>query len=89
MEVSMPNGSLCAERNVIVTALAAKPSLCRQDLKMIAVLAVPWQEKLTEISSAGALRSSEELFPASASSSASLLNLVGNTTLENVGGRGL
>jgi A distinct subfamily of CDD/CDA-like deaminases len=41
MEVSMPTGSLCAERNVIGTALAQNPRLRRQDLKMIAVLAVP------------------------------------------------
>jgi len=41
MEVSMPTGSLCAERNVIGTALADNPSLRRQDLKVIAVLAVP------------------------------------------------
>ena len=41
MEVSMPTGSLCAERNVIGTALAQNPSLRRQDLKMVAVLSVP------------------------------------------------
>lgn len=41
MEVSMPTGSLCAERNVIGTALAANPGLKREDLRMIAVLAVP------------------------------------------------
>jgi cytidine deaminase len=41
MEVSMPTGSLCAERNVIGTALADRPSLRREDLKLIAVLAVP------------------------------------------------
>jgi cytidine deaminase len=41
MEVSMPTGSLCAERNVIGTALASDPALKRQDLKMVAVLAVP------------------------------------------------
>ena len=41
MEVSMPTGSLCAEHNVIGTALAQNPRLRRQDLKMIAVLAVP------------------------------------------------
>jgi len=41
MEVSMPTGSLCAERNVIGTALASDPSLKREDLKMVAVLAVP------------------------------------------------
>ena len=41
VEVSMPTGSLCAERNVIGTALADDPSLKRQDLKAIAVLSVP------------------------------------------------
>jgi cytidine deaminase len=41
MEVSMPTGSLCAERNAIGSALAMNPNLKRQDLKMIAVLAVP------------------------------------------------
>jgi cytidine deaminase len=41
MEVSMPTGSLCAERNVIGTALADRPGLKREDLKLIAVLAVP------------------------------------------------
>lgn len=41
MEVSMPTGSLCAERNVIGTALADNPGLKRQDLKAIAVLSVP------------------------------------------------
>ncbi|CAB9527078.1 expressed unknown protein [Seminavis robusta] len=41
MEVSMPTGSLCAERNVIGTALASNPKLKREDLKCIAVLAVP------------------------------------------------
>jgi hypothetical protein len=40
MEVSMPTGSLCAERNVIGTALAENPSLKREHLKMIAVLAI-------------------------------------------------
>lgn len=42
----MPTGSLCAERNVIGTALADNPSLKRQDLKMIAVLAVPHPKEL-------------------------------------------
>ena len=37
MEVSMPTGSLCAERNVIGSALADDITLRRQDLKMIAV----------------------------------------------------
>jgi hypothetical protein len=40
MEVSMPTGSLCAERNVIGTAFADNPALRRQDLKLIAVLSV-------------------------------------------------
>lgn len=41
MEVSMPTGSLCAERNVIGTALADNPTLKRHHLKTIAVLSVP------------------------------------------------
>lgn len=41
MEVSMPTGSLCAERNVIGTALASDPGLRREDLLCVAVLAVP------------------------------------------------
>lgn len=41
MEVSMPTGSLCAERNVIGTALATNPGLRREDLMMVAVLAIP------------------------------------------------
>lgn len=36
----MPTGSLCAERNVIGTALADNPSLKREHLKAIAVLSV-------------------------------------------------
>ena len=40
LEVSMPTGSLCSERNVIGTALAADPALQRQDLLMIAVLSL-------------------------------------------------
>lgn len=37
MEVSMPTGSLCAERNVIGSALADNIALKREDLKYIAV----------------------------------------------------
>lgn len=37
MEVSMPTGSLCAERNVIGSALADDITLTRKDLKVIAV----------------------------------------------------
>jgi cytidine deaminase len=40
VEVSMPTGSLCSERNAIGSALSTDPSLCRTDLRMIAVLAV-------------------------------------------------
>jgi len=40
MEVSMPTGSLCAERNVIGSALANNVGLKRSDLLMVAVLAV-------------------------------------------------
>ncbi|KAF0690588.1 Aste57867_18035 [Aphanomyces stellatus] len=39
-EVSMPTGSLCAERNAIGSALANDPTLLRSSLKMIAVLSV-------------------------------------------------
>lgn len=38
MEVSMPTGSLCAERNVIGSALADDLTLRRTDLRMVAVL---------------------------------------------------
>ena len=41
LEVSMPTGSLCAERNVIGTALAQDPSLRRKHIKMVGVLSVP------------------------------------------------
>ncbi|DAZ98775.1 TPA: hypothetical protein N0F65_003991 [Lagenidium giganteum] len=37
-EVSMPTGSLCAERNAIGSALARDPTLRRRSLKMIGVL---------------------------------------------------
>ena len=40
MEVSMPTGSLCAERNVIGTALAENVGMKRGDLVAVAVLAV-------------------------------------------------
>jgi len=38
VEVSMPTGSLCAERNAIGAAIAADPSLRREHFKMVAVL---------------------------------------------------
>lgn len=37
----MPTGSLCAERNVIGSALSADLSLLRGDIKAVAVLSVP------------------------------------------------
>jgi hypothetical protein len=45
MEVSMPTGSLCAERNVIGTALANDPGLRREDLMMVAVLSLPLSDE--------------------------------------------
>lgn len=39
-EVSMPTGSLCAERNVIGTALANDPTLHRRDIKIVGVLGI-------------------------------------------------
>mmetsp|Transcript_1117 Transcript_1117/g.2341 ORF Transcript_1117/g.2341 Transcript_1117/m.2341 type:complete len:1039 (-) Transcript_1117:331-3447(-) len=48
MEVSMPTGSLCAERNVIGTALASDPGLKREDLLMVAVLSVQLPEEPTK-----------------------------------------
>jgi cytidine deaminase len=40
IEVSMPTGSLCAERSAIGSALASDPTLKRKDMKMIAVLSL-------------------------------------------------
>ena len=48
MEVSMPTGSLCAERNVIGSALADDLTLRRQDLKVIAVYSVGSLEDQTK-----------------------------------------
>ncbi|TYZ65904.1 hypothetical protein PybrP1_002942 [[Pythium] brassicae (nom. inval.)] len=39
-EVSMPTGSLCAERNAIGSALASDPTLKRRAMKMIGVLSL-------------------------------------------------
>ena len=38
LEVSMPTGSLCAERNAIGTALAQRPGLLRREIRRVAVL---------------------------------------------------
>ena len=40
MEVSMPTGTLCAERNAIGNALAANQTLRRQDIHAVAVLSL-------------------------------------------------
>eukprot|EP00126_Sphaerothecum_destruens_P001246 Sdes_comp13678_c0_seq1m3268 len=47
VEVSMPTGTLCAERNAIGNALANDPSLSRRDFKMMAVLSLPFGVKKT------------------------------------------
>jgi len=44
-EVSMPTGTLCAERNAIGCALASDPTLMRRDLKMIAVMTLSLDSK--------------------------------------------
>ncbi|KAM3574424.1 hypothetical protein VYU27_003623 [Nannochloropsis oceanica] len=44
MEVSMPTGSLCAERNAIGSALAADLTLKRRELKIVAVLSLSFTE---------------------------------------------
>lgn len=41
LEVSMPTGSLCAERNAISSAFAKDPMLRREHIKMVSVLFVP------------------------------------------------
>ncbi len=40
VEVSLPTGTLCAERNAIGTALANDPGIKRKDIKMISVLSL-------------------------------------------------
>jgi cytidine deaminase len=40
VEVSMPTGTLCAERNAIGNALAADQSVARSDMLAVAVLSV-------------------------------------------------
>ena len=47
----MPTGSLCAERNVIGTALATNPRLRREDLMMVAVLAIPLTDGSSSLAS--------------------------------------
>jgi hypothetical protein len=48
MEVSMPTGSLCAERNVIGNALSDDLTLSRKDIKVIAVYSFPHIENVQQ-----------------------------------------
>jgi len=50
VEVSMPTGSLCAERNAIGAAIAADPSLRREHFKMVAVLFMAELDKTQSVS---------------------------------------
>jgi hypothetical protein len=44
LEVSLPTGSLCAERNAIGTALSADLSLMREEIKLVAVFSAVYDE---------------------------------------------
>lgn len=65
LEVSMPTGSLCAERNVIGSAIAADPSLRRADIKIIAVLAlsINTSQKLSPETTVSGLPPSPQMKP--------------------------
>jgi len=52
LEVSLPTGTLCAERNAIGTALCQFPQLQRMDIKAVAVLSL--DEKLSKLGPCGA-----------------------------------
>lgn len=41
LEVSMPTGTLCAERNAIGNAIAADQTMSRHDMQAVAVLSIP------------------------------------------------
>mmetsp|Transcript_3088 Transcript_3088/g.10101 ORF Transcript_3088/g.10101 Transcript_3088/m.10101 type:complete len:107 (-) Transcript_3088:2013-2333(-) len=45
LEVSMPTGTLCAERNAIGNALASDQTLRREDIRSVAVLSVSLAER--------------------------------------------
>ena len=47
MEVSLPTGSLCSERNAIGSALSEDPSLRRGDIKAVAVLTLSLKRPTT------------------------------------------
>ena len=57
VEVSMPTGTLCAERNAIGNALAANQTLRRQDIKAVAVLSLHLTPKSAEVRDGGAAAS--------------------------------
>ncbi len=60
LEVSLPTGTLCAERNAIGSALAANPRLGRRDFRAIAVWAPPLWVKKEDPASPGASPASPE-----------------------------
>ena len=53
VEVSMPTGTLCAERNAIGNALAANQTLRRQDIKAVAVLSLHLKPTHADVRDAG------------------------------------
>ena len=70
VEVSMPTGSLCAERNAVGTAIANDPSLRREHFKMVAVLFMGELDKRPKTpTSKGQGRAMQNLKRASSSSS--------------------
>lgn len=67
LEVSLPTGTLCAERNAISTALCRFPRLERRDIKAVAVLSLDPSPKLAKLGPCGAcqewLRKVHEVSP--------------------------
>ena len=67
LEVSLPTGTLCAERNAISTALCRFPQLQRRDIKAVAVLSLDSSPKLAKLGPCGAceewLRKVHEVSP--------------------------
>ena len=54
LEVSLPTGTLCAERNAIGTALCRFPRLERRDIQAVAVLSLDPSPKLANLGPCGA-----------------------------------
>lgn len=54
LEVSLPTGTLCAERNAIGTALCRFPRLERRDIQAVAVLSLDQSPKLAKLGPCGA-----------------------------------